>query len=468
MDAKSQLSLSEIKVGIFVLVILAILGLAIFTIGTQVGLLEETFFAKTYLNNVSGLKAGDIALLAGVEVGNVIDVRISEAGQLPSTQSNQQLLAEIADFNQQLDELQQQISENEQRLPVITAEYAQAREQYGETSHQARLLKREVDNLERLLEQQSGRLEDLEEDIRTARANLQNIEVVMEIKSQYRDWIKEDSDISLGNIGLLGDKYIEIALGRSPESAPTSEDQIDTWLGRKTEEMVVITGTTQPGFEELITGADDVLSNVGVLSDKLGDILTGLSEGEGTVGQFITDTSFYDNLNQTVIGAKQTVDETSTLIHDLRQGKGTVGRLIQDEEVYDKINQATSRLEQLLARIEQGDGTLGKLIEDPSIYEKSDRLVANIESITHRMDAGEGTLGKLSTDDQLYLNLRRSLDQFSAFIEDVEKGTGTLGRLAKDEQLYQNLNHVSSEVVKLIYDFRQNPKKFLTIKLELF
>jgi len=34
--------------------------------------------------------------------------------------------------------------------------------------------------------------------------------------------------------------------------------------------------------------------------------------------------------------------------------------------------------------------------------------------------------------------------------------------------LYSNVNQLSSESVKLIYDFRQNPKKYLTIKFELF
>ncbi len=53
-------------------------------------------------------------------------------------------------------------------------------------------------------------------------------------------------------------------------------------------------------------------------------------------------------------------------------------------------------------------------------------------------------------------------------MKDVEQGKGTLGKLAKDEELYQNMNKVSSEVVKLIYDFRQNPRKFLTIKFEIF
>ena len=468
METQPRLSLAELKVGIFVLVTLALLAVATFTIGTQVGLFVDTFFAKTYLNNVSGLKPGDIVLLAGVEAGNVIDVNISESDELPSTQFNLILLDRIDDLTQQLEQLQQRISENEETLPSLTSQYEEAAEQHGTRSSQALRLRRELDNLETLLQRQKDRSEDLEQDIGTARANLQNIEVYMEIQSLHRDWIKEDSDISLGSIGLLGDKYIEISLGRTSTPAPVTEDQVDSWLGTRTQEVVVITGTTQPGFEELITGADDVLTNVEILSDKLGDILTRLSEGEGTVGRFITDTSFYDNLNQTVLSAKETVDRTSTLMADLREGQGTLGRLVQSQEVYDKINRAADRLEKILTQIEQGEGALGKFVKDPSIYDKSDRLVANIENITRRMDSGEGTLGKLSTDDQLYVTLRDSLDRFSAFLDNMEQGQGTLGRLAKDERLYENLNQVSSEMVKLLYDFRQNPKQFLTIKFEIF
>lgn len=463
MDTKPSLSLAEFKVGIFVLVTLALLGIAIFTIGTQVGLFEDTFFAKTYLNNVSGLKPGDIVLLAGVEVGNVISVQIAKSGKLPSTQANLAIFSQIEDFTQQLEQLQLRITSNEKKFILLTSQYKESGE-----SNQSSSLQRQLSNLETLLQRQKNRFQELEQSIEQFRSNLQTIEVFMEIQSQHRDWIKEDSDISLGSIGLLGDKYIEISLGRSTNTPPIVQDQIDALIGTQTQEVVVITGTTQPGFEELITGADDVLTNVEFLSNKLGDILNRLSEGQGTVGKFMTDTSFYDNLNQTVIGAKETVDKTSTLLKNIQEGQGTIGRLTQSQEIYEKINLASNRLEKVLARIEQAEGTLGKMISDPSLYNTSKQVATNIENITGRINSGEGTLGKLSVDDQLYVKLSSSLDKFFNLVENLEQGQGTLGKLAKDEKLYENMNQVSSEMVKLLYDFRQDPKKFLTVKFEIF
>ena len=138
MDTKPSLSLAELKVGIFVLVTLALLGIAIFTIGTQVGLFEDTFFAKTYLNNVSGLKPGDIVLLAGVEVGNVISVQIAKSGKLPSTQTNLDLFNQIKDFTQQLEQLQLKITSNEKKFILLTSQYKESSKQESKKSNQRR------------------------------------------------------------------------------------------------------------------------------------------------------------------------------------------------------------------------------------------------------------------------------------------------------------------------------------------
>ena len=72
---------------------------------------------------------------------------------------------------------------------------------------------------------------------------------------------------------------------------------------------------------------------------------------------------------------------------------------------------------------------------------------------------------------------RASIDRtkLDSMITDAQAGKGTLGKLVTDETLYNNINQTasnfnqfSSEGTKLIYDFRQNPKKYLRIKLSIF
>jgi phospholipid/cholesterol/gamma-HCH transport system substrate-binding protein len=59
-------------------------------------------------------------------------------------------------------------------------------------------------------------------------------------------------------------------------------------------------------------------------------------------------------------------------------------------------------------------------------------------------------------------------DGVNALIDSVQNGEGTIGKFIKDPSLFNNVNQVTSELEKLMYDFRQNPKKFLTVNFRLF
>ncbi len=418
--------LAEVKVGIFVIVATAILALAVFNIGTRVGLLEETFRAKTYLNDTSGLKPSDIVLIGGVEAGNVGRIKISKPGEMPPTESNQINRARIREL--------ENLAEEERRKPAPDEK----------------------------------RLDEIQSGIDRVRRRLQNVEVYLDIKQEYRLWIQRDSNISLGSIGLLGDKYVEVSLGRSNEPALVVEEKFETWFGVETDEVLVITGSTESGFRELIIGANDVLVNVEALSGRLEEIMQELGEGKGTVGQFLTNPEFFNKVNLIMASTQQTTERVAALVERLIEGSGTVPSLIREDDIYQSIRGISTRMDEIIRRIEQGEGTLGKLSKDPSLYDRIEHTTASLESITKRMEAGEGTLGRLSTDDQLYVDMRRTMEQMAEFLKAIQDGEGTLGRLAKDEALYQNLNHLTSEMVKLIHDFRQDPRKFLTIRFKLF
>lgn len=468
MSPKESPSFSEVKVGMFVLIALIVLALGIFAIGTRVGLFAETFWAMTYLSNVSGLKPGDIVLLGGVEVGNVHNVEISPAGTLPETAENQRLLQNIEALNDRLEQLRQDLAEAEQRRDQAQIAYDEAVLESGPQSSLAERKRRELRSAEIPVEQMRDNVEELQAEINDKRAQLQNIRVLMQIDSAYRSWLRADSNISLGSIGLLGDKFIEISLGRSDIPPATIDRKMDSWLGKDTVEVVLITGTQQASFEELITGANDIMANFQTLSQKMQDIMSKFDRGEGTMGLLFNDPALYENMNQTAIHANEATQKAAQMMEELTFGEGTMARLVQERELYDRIAAVTERLERTMTRIDQGDGTLGKFVNDPSFYRSADQMMANVAQITRRMDSGQGTLGKLSTDDQLYIDLRRTADKMAVFLEGIQGGKGTLGKLANDEKLYNNLNEVSAEVVKLLYDFRQDPKKFLTIKFELF
>lgn len=464
--SKGRPSILELRVGIFVVISTLILAGAIFTLGTTVGLFEPKFHAKTYLDNVSGLKPGDIVLLGGIEIGNVRQVDIT--AELPDTPLNEQNLRIIEELNVAIPALERSLEASRALLRDLTVEYESALNRLGRQSPQVQRMQEELRDLQSQVRRQEENLRRTRRSWEEARNGLQNIVVHMELRSVYRDLIRRDSDITLGSVGLLGDKYIEISLGRTDVPPPIEVDRVDGWLGSREREVVIIAGTEQAGFQELITGANDILVNFNLLSDRLQSIMERFDEGEGTVAKFFADPSFYNNLNQAVLSARETVEQASAVVQEISRGPGTVPLLIQEREIYDRIAVATDRLERVMTSLEQGQGTLGKLVNDPSLYEHSDRVMANFGKIAARMEAGEGTLGRLSSDERVYEDLSRTLARVAALLDEVEQGKGTLGRLAKDEQLYQNLSQVSSEVIKLLYDFRQDPKKFLTIRFQLF
>ena len=274
-----------------------------------------------------------------------------------------------------------------------------------------------------------------------------SVEVAMRLEKKYQNIIRSDSMITIGTIGLLGDKQVEITRG--------------TEAGQVVQEHGYLQGAETGDIRKIVTGTNDFIANLQVLSDQVKNMGARIDRGEGTLGKFLTDSSIYDNMNLTV-------REATALVRDAHTGSGTVGKLLSDDEMYRKVNVTLEHMNSLVDKIENGTGTAGKFVNDPSLYNKADELVDRFQAIADRIDRGEGTLGKLTKDEAFYNEARASMAKFSDLIASVQNGDGTAGKFIKDPTLYNSINQTSSEVMKLLYDFRQDPKKFLTINFRLF
>ncbi len=314
------------------------------------------------------------------------------------------------------------------------------------------------------------------------------IEAVMAVTSELNgrpitDRIRTDSTAQLIAVSVLAnDKLINITPG-STEGQPVQEGH-------------VLESRDAISMNQLTKTGNELLQQINKLAVPANEILNKANAGEGTLGRIVNDESLYRNLDTAVAETRLTVVKLQTTLDKVNQGQGTAGKLLNDPELYNSLNRTVTQLESISNDIKSGKGTAGKFVTDDALYNetraaiidlrtsaaKFNTIVDDLKLITTDLVGGNGSAGKFLKDEQLYENARDTLAKFNSTAEkldlilgDARAGKGTLGRLVTDETLYNNLNQtasnvnqLSSESTKLIYDFRQNPRKYLRIKLSIF
>jgi phospholipid/cholesterol/gamma-HCH transport system substrate-binding protein len=273
-----------------------------------------------------------------------------------------------------------------------------------------------------------------------------NVEVDMRIDRRFQSEILTDSVASLVTEGLLGNRYVEITRGLT--GTPLKENQ-------------EIPGAEEKAIKEVVERSAELLGNLTALSSDAQDLIVGVKNGRGTLGKLLTDEQAYNHLNSVLARSDQ-------MLANIQAGQGTLGKVVASDEMYGKVDKALDNVNSTIADLRAGKGTLGKLLTDPTLYDQAKEAIANTNNLVGDVRAGKGTLGKLATDDALYNKLRDTSTNLAQATSKLNDNTTTAGKLFSDPQLYDNLTGLTGDLRLLIGDFRQNPKKFLHIKVGLF
>lgn len=206
----------------------------------------------------------------------------------------------------------------------------------------------------------------------------------------------------VANLGLLGEKYIEIVPG--PPGGP------DLPPG------TVLPGVTPPTIDEAIAKINDIGTSIqemtGTLSgaDLGGNINHLMDELEltsreirllvaenranlgATVGNFREmSTVLSRELPRLAEQMNRTLTQIETLVADNR---GDVSESLGNiREVTDRLQTSVDNFNQISGKIARGEGTLGKLINDEKAYEK---VVSTLDSIQGGVETLSGTLGAIN------------------------------------------------------------------------
>jgi phospholipid/cholesterol/gamma-HCH transport system substrate-binding protein len=361
MARRKQISWTELRLGIFVLVGLFVLAAAIFYVTG--GPLGPKYRLTTYLPEVAGLANGAPVRVDGVEVGNVETIRL-----LPRTAG--------------------------------------------------------------------GKAAD----------KLKNIEVVMRIDRRYQNDILSDSAASLVTEGLLGNRYVNITRGFT--GVPLKEGQ-------------ELPGGEEKAMKEVVARSAELLGNLTALTDNVGELIEGVKAGRGSLGKLLTDEQAYHHLNSILA-------KGDDVIGTVQSGRGTIGKLVTSDEMYTKVDTGLNHVNTLLADVRGQKGTIGKLMYDTALYEQAKQALAGGNALIKDVRDGKGTMGKLATDDSLFNNLKSASTNVASAAAKLNDNTTTAGKMFSDPKLYDNLAGLTGDMRLLIGDFRQNPKKFLRIKISIF
>jgi phospholipid/cholesterol/gamma-HCH transport system substrate-binding protein len=273
-----------------------------------------------------------------------------------------------------------------------------------------------------------------------------NITLVLRIDKKYQDQIRTDSTAALVTQGLLGNRYVSITRGLT---------------GAVLQANGVVPGSETPDMKQIVQRGSDVVENLGALSNQINLIIGKVNQGQGTIGKFLNDPRLYNHLDAAVVNVND-------LTASIQQGRGSLGKFVASDELYNKADSAVGKLDDVLGAVHDQKGTLGKLVYDPSAYDDIQGVAQKGNALLGDVRAGKGTLGKLTTDDTLFTNLRDASANVRDATGKLNSNEGTLGKFFSDPALYDNLTGLSGDMRLLIGDFRQNPKKFLHIKVGVF
>ncbi len=235
------------------------------------------------------------------------------------------------------------------------------------------------------------------------------IKIELKIDRDYKQYITRSSVAQIKTMGILGDKYVDISLGKTGEP-PLPEGA-------------------------MIHSKESVNMDV-----VLADAATSLSE------------------------LKQVIYNLKKLTQKAEKGQGTLGKLINDENLANDLKTTVHNATEISTTFRDGKGNFGKLIQDSSLYGALLQTVKHLENITDRLVRGKGSVGRAFTDSSLYNHLKSIAVQTDTLMRRLN-GAGTVGTLIKDKSFYDELLRLTLQLRELTEDIRKHPQKYGSFKL---
>ena len=252
------------------------------------------------------------------------------------------------------------------------------------------------------------------------------VRVTLTVERKSLSMIPVGSYAELGTDTPVGDKFVDV-----------------TSRGR---------GTTPPNSELPYQEPSDLFKTLDFAQfearlRQMDGILTEIEGGRGRVGVFVTGTKIYDDVRREMGKIEKAMRAASSTTSDF-------GREVYTERLYRQLLAPLTDFDQSLARLQSGQGA-GAWLRDSAAH---DKLLASVKGARESI-AGIRTSPFIQSD-ALYESVNRWTISMTRTVDDLNTGS-----LFGAPQTYESLTGTAKNLEATMKDFRENPRKYLRLKI---
>jgi phospholipid/cholesterol/gamma-HCH transport system substrate-binding protein len=273
------------------------------------------------------------------------------------------------------------------------------------------------------------------------------VEMSMQVGREFLHDLHTDSTASIAQAGVLGDSFVDISSVHASGPPPANNAELKA--------------AGSPSIQDVIRTSQDSIVQVQSLTRKIETLADSLNSKRGTVGELINDPELARKI--TLIAT-----DLQTITAAIAHGKGSLGKLITDDTLYTRANSAIDRLDRITTGLDEGKGSAGKLLKDDSFYNNLNAAVSNANQLVAEINSGKGSIGKLVKDPAFAQKLDDTVTRLDSILKNVDEGKGTLGQLVQNRTLYDHADQALDQTQQLVKSIREDPKKYLIIRMKIF
>jgi phospholipid/cholesterol/gamma-HCH transport system substrate-binding protein len=337
MPSQQEVKWSQLKVGVIVLISIALLCSLLFlmTSASGMSLFSHKLVVTTYVDNSAGLKVGAPVDLEGVTIGEVTKVLVSTDPARKLTPVRVVM---------KLDPRYQESLRKDSRASLSTVGVL------GDTVvdiDSKTAVGPELQTGDELKTLETPSLQDV---VKSSQGTIESLNVILAKLNNIVGSI-QDGQGSAGK--LIKDPALY-------DEATATVHQLH---------LLAVDINSGKGSVGKLLHDDELYDRLNDTNTKLNQIATNLAAGKGTAGKLLKDDSLYNNLNSTVAHA-------NSLLAEADAGKGALGMIAKDPAFAAKLNDTVTKLDALLTNVNDGKGTLGKLATDDAAYTNLNKLLS--------------------------------------------------------------------------------------------